>query len=55
MSFQEDLIETTNIAARLFPEQSRSGMEWCRRMNAPAELTQRVVLWLERLERRWPS
>jgi hypothetical protein len=38
-----------------FLSQARSGMEWCRRMKTPAEMTQRVGLWLERLERRWPS
>ena len=38
-----------------FLNKARSGVEWCRRTNAPAEFTQRVALWLERLEGRRPS
>jgi hypothetical protein len=38
-----------------FLNKARSSMEWCRRTNAPSEVTQRVGLWLERLERRRPS
>ena len=34
---------------------ARGSVEWCRRTNAPPEITQRVVLSLERLERRRPS
>jgi hypothetical protein len=38
-----------------FLNKARSGLEWCRRTNVRAEMTLRVVLWLERLERRRPS
>ena len=34
-----------------FLEKARSGIEWCRRNNTPAQMTDRIVQWLERLER----
>ena len=34
---------------------ARSSLEWCRRINAPAQFTQDVEQRLERLQRRWPS
>src|SRR5437899_12917471 len=38
-----------------FLNKARSSMEWCRRTKAPAQITERVEQWLERLERRFPS
>jgi|SRR5579862_4351929 len=38
-----------------FLEKARSGLEWCRRIKAPAQMTERVKQWLEGLERRYPS
>jgi hypothetical protein len=38
-----------------FLSKARNSAEWCRRTNAPAELTRRVEHWLDRLERKWPS
>jgi hypothetical protein len=38
-----------------FLNKARSSMEWCRRISAPAQITERVEQWLERLERQWPS
>src|SRR5438067_1774637 len=38
-----------------FLNKAHSGMEWCRRIKAPAQMTERVEQWIERLERKWPS
>src|ERR1051326_8450453 len=38
-----------------FLEHARSSLEWCRRINAPAQFTEGVEQWLDRLQRRWPS
>jgi hypothetical protein len=38
-----------------FLDKARSSMEWCRRIKAPAQITERVEQWLDRLERQWPS
>ena len=38
-----------------FMNKARSSMEWCRRIKAPAEISQRVEQWLEGLQRQWPS
>jgi hypothetical protein len=38
-----------------FLEKARSSMEWCRRTNAPAQITDSIEQWLERLQRRSPS
>jgi hypothetical protein len=38
-----------------FLNTARSSMEWCRRINAPAQITERVEQWLDRLERQYPS
>jgi len=38
-----------------FLRKARSSMEWCRRTNAPAQITERVEQWLDRLQRQYPS
>ena len=38
-----------------FLQKARSSMEWCRRTNAPAQITERVEQWLDRLQRQYPS
>jgi hypothetical protein len=54
----ERMLKSLSQAERrtYFLEKARSSsMEWCRRINAPAQLTESVEHWLERLERRRPS
>jgi len=38
-----------------FLQKARSSLEWCRRTNAPVQITERVEQWLDRLQRQYPS
>jgi hypothetical protein len=51
------LVKSLSQAQRraYFLEKARSGIEWCRRIKAPAQTIKHVEQWLERLERRLPS
>jgi len=38
-----------------FLQKARSSMEWCRRTDAPAQITGRVEQWLNQLQRKYPA